>query len=44
MKAVIAKSRGLLSVLVILPRATAHRLMHLSEAFVDAIERHALKK
>ncbi len=44
MSAIIAKSRGLLGVLVVLPRATAKRLVHVSEAFVDTIERHALGK
>ncbi len=44
MNALIAKSTGMLRVLVILPRATVHRVMHISEAFVDAIERHALRK
>jgi hypothetical protein len=44
MNAVIAKSTGLLSALAVLPRATVRRLIRVSEAFVDAIERHALGK
>lgn len=44
MNVVIAKSKGLVGVLVILPRATVHGFTRGLDAFVGAIERHALGK